>query len=153
MANKFNFERVKAAIEQTKRTLPLLLAKQAENYFTDSFKKQQLGPTKWAEVQRRIPGTFEYRWPARPKASSRTRPIMIGTGNLRRKVSRSIHEATWDRVRLVVDLPYAKIHNEGGKAGRNHSSTIPARPYMKHTAELGKMQTKLITTTTNKIWK
>lgn len=33
------------------------------------------------------------------------------------------------RVR-TADLPYAAIHNEGGKAGRGKSVTIPARTYM-----------------------
>lgn len=146
MRNRFNFQAIRQQLEATKRVLPVLLAKQAENYFTDSFKKQALGSTTWQEVQRRTPGTYLYKYPQRPKASSRTRPILIGTGNLRRKVSRSIHESTWRRVRLVVDLPYAKVHNDGG-------NNTPARPYMKQTTELTRMQTKLVTTTVNKIWK
>jgi len=152
--DKFKFARLKANIEATKRALPMLLAKQAENYFTESFKLQRLGPTQWANVQRRIPGTLEYKYPARPKSSSRTRPILIGTGNLRRKVSRSIHHASWTGgVTLIVDLPYAKIHNEGGYAGRNHASKIPARPFMKQTTELTRMQRGLVKSHFDKIWK
>lgn len=198
--DKFKFARLKANIEATKRALPMLLAKQAENYFTETFKLQRLGPTQWANVQRRIPGTLEYKYPARPKSSSRTRPILIGTGNLRRKVSRSIHHASWTGgVTLIVDLPYAKIHNEGGaihkddhgranfmktttktynglkmnKKGKYkesfstrtlyirgedvqvkaHDIKIPARPFMKQTAELSRMQRGLVKTHFDKIWK
>jgi phage gpG-like protein len=33
-------------------------------------------------------------------------------------------------VSVVSDLPYAAIHNFGGQAGRDHASTIPARPFL-----------------------
>ena len=57
------------------------------------------------------------------------------TGNLRRKVARSISDARWDKVRLVVDLPYAEYHNEG-------TDNIPARPYMKQTKNTYEHATK-----------
>jgi phage gpG-like protein len=31
---------------------------------------------------------------------------------------------------VSTDIPYAAIHNFGGKAGRGHKVTIPARPFM-----------------------
>lgn len=149
--SKWGLIEIKAKMAQTKRELPVLLAKQAENYFTDTFKKGGLDTEKWKEVQRRIPGTPEYKYPKLRGLQRRTSPILVGAGygarggTLRRKVSRSTTNATWDKVRLMVDLPYAKAQNEG-------NAHLTARPFMKHTNELGKMQESKIKTTLDKIW-
>lgn len=44
-------------------------------------------------------------------------------------------QATWDdrSARLTSNLPYAAIQQLGGRAGRNRSATIPARPYLPFT--------------------
>lgn len=112
--NSFNLHIVQQRLAETKRVLPIVLSKQAENYFTGSFTKQGLGTDKWQEVNRRIAGTNEYKYPKFKGLSRRTKPILIGTGALRRKVSNSIRTATWDNISLIVDLPYASVHNEGG---------------------------------------
>jgi len=153
--NSFNFEKVRANLLRTQREIPLRLAKQAEKHFAESFSKGRLDEYKWKEVDRRIPGTKT--WKYKPKGVSisahRSNPILVQSGNLRRKVNRSIHTVRPDMIKLVVDLPYAAIHNEGGMTGRNHASQIPARPFMKQTKTLTKMQTELITTYMNKIWR
>lgn len=146
MMRKFNLREVKTRLERTKRELPVALAKQAEGYFVDSFKKGALSDKKWEEVQRRIPGTRAYKYPKRTGLSRRTSPILVRTGNLRHKTSNSIRDARWGMVRLVVDLPYAQVHNEG-------DGPIPARPYMKHTDDLGRKQKTLIDTKMTEIWK
>lgn len=153
--NSFNFEQVRANLLRTQREIPLRLAKQAEKHFAESFSKGRLDEYKWKEVDRRIEDTKT--WKYKPKGVSlsahRSNPILVQSGNLRRKVNRSIHTVRPDMIKLVVDLPYAAIHNEGGMAGRNHASQIPARPFMKQTTTLTKMQTELITTYMNKIWR
>jgi len=199
--NSFNFEQVRANLLRTQREIPLRLAKQAEKHFAESFSKGRLDEYKWKEVDRRIPGTKT--WKYKPKGVSisahRSNPILVQSGNLRRKVNRSIHTVRPDMIRLVVDLPYADVHNEGGtfnvsahnrasffkttvksynglklnKKGQYkesfsrrtlhlrgedikvsaHSRNIPARPFMKQTKTLTKMQTDLITTYMNKIWR
>lgn len=40
------------------------------------------------------------------------------------------HNAGSDRVVVGSNLIYAAIHQEGGKAGRNQSVDLPARPYL-----------------------
>lgn len=151
MANKFNLHIVKAKLAQTKRELPVTLAKQAVNYFTDTFTNQGIAGKKWQEVQRRTPGTKEYKYPKFKGLQRRTSPILVGKGwkkrggKLRRKVSRCITNKTWDMVRLAVDLPYAEAQNDG-------TDTIPARPYMKQTPELEKEQIKTINTYIDKLW-
>lgn len=153
MSTKFKLDIVRAKLAQTKRVLPIKLANQAQNHFTKSFTVGALDDNKWNEVQRRTAGTKAWKYRSKPKASSRTSPILVRTGNLRRKVSRSIHEVSWSRTRLVVDLPYAQIHNEGGYAGRNRAAKIPARPFMKQTSKLTTMQTALVRSEMDKIWK
>lgn len=143
---KFDFELIKRNLEKTKRELPVVLAKQAENYFTDSFKKGALGENKWPEVERRKPGTSAYKYPKTKGLSRRTSPILVRRGILRGRVSNSIRNANWNQIKLLVDLPYAMYNQEG-------TDTIPARPFMKQTNELGTMQKTMITKTMNRIWK
>ena len=145
MANKFNFDNVKANLARTKRELPIVLSKLTENHFTESFTKGALDEHKWPEVKRRIPGTPEYKYPKKKGLSRRTSPILVRAGALRRKVSRSITDATWQRVRLAVDLPYAEVHNKG-------DDHIDARPYMIQTKTLERLQLKEINAQMKKIW-
>lgn len=149
MANPFKLHEVEMKMVQTKRTLPVLLAKQAEKHFTESFSKGGLDEHKWEESKRRIDGEKAYM--NKPRGISMQRwhsnPTLVGvTGMLRRKVSNSIRNSTWNNIRLVVDLPYASVHNDGeGKQ--------PERPFMKPTQTLKDMQLKLIKIEIDKIWK
>jgi len=72
------------------------------------------------------------------------KPILIGTGRLRRAVSNSKKIATWNLVRLEVNLPYAANQNEG--------ITLPQRQYMGDSATLRKKQRALIIKTVDRIW-
>lgn len=153
--NGFNLQQVKKNLMRTQREIPLRLAKMTEKHFAESFSKGALDEYKWKEVQRRIEGTpsWKYKKKGISLNTQRTAPILVQTGNLRRKVNRSIHSIKPNEIRLVVDLPYAKIHNEGGMAGRNHASAIPARPFMKQTKVLTQMQTDLIKKQMDLIWR
>jgi len=61
-----------------------------------------------------------------------TGKILQRSGNLARSITRH-----FDATSAVVgsNLPYARIQQLGGKAGRGHKSEIPARPYLKLTEE------------------
>lgn len=143
--SKFGFDRVLKNLQQVKRELPILLANQAERYFTDSFQKQGFNGRKWMEVQRRTPNTRAYMYPKTKGLSRRKKPILIGTGRLRRAVANSKKIATFNKIVLEVNLPYAANHNEG--------DTVPQRQYMGQTNELTMKQNKLITATVDRIWK
>ena len=155
MSNPFKFNEVLKRMEESKRALPIAIAKQAEAHFTDSFTQGGLDEHRWPEVKRRMPDEDAYDRPVKGISLNRwhNNPILVGKGVLRRKVSRSISMATWMLIKLVVDLPYAKIHNEGGRTGRGGTVEIPARPYMKQTRVLRRKQIDLIKTTISKIWK
>lgn len=134
--NKFNFKRVIDNIEQVKRELPRILANDAQNYFLSSWKKQGYNGKSWAEVQRRMPDTAAYKY-AKPK-SGRTKPILIGTGRLRRAVSNIAGRAriTYSKynfnVKLEIDkntVPYADYINKG-------TTKMVARQFMGNAPEL-----------------
>jgi len=145
---QFNFGDVKQRLMQVQREIPTRLAKQAEKHFAESFQRGALDENRWQEVNRRIPGTNEYKYKRKgiTLQRQRTSPILVQSGNLRRKVNRSIHTVRPNEIRLVVDLPYALAHNEG-------TDTIPARPFMKQTATLTSMQQTLITQNMDRIWR
>jgi hypothetical protein len=144
MDNKFNFDRVRNNMEQLKRQLPILLANQAEKEFDKNFTEQGFDGEKWKEVQRRIPGTKAYRYPKTKGLSRRSKPILIGTGRLRRAVSNSKKIATWQMIKLEVNLPYAANQNDG--------ITLQKRQYMGDSARLRAKQKELISKTIDKIW-
>jgi phage virion morphogenesis protein len=55
------------------------------------------------------------------------RKILIGSGRLKNSVT---YRVEGNSVFIGSNLIYAGIHQRGGRAGRNHSATIPARPYL-----------------------
>lgn len=126
MNDRFKFQKIKNRVSLLKRDLPIALANAAENFFSKSFLNQGWDGKKWQEVQRRIPGTNAFKYPYKKDMGRRKRPILIGKGatKLRRAVANSARVKVWPTILLVVDLPYAKRHNEG-LAG------MPKRTFMK----------------------
>ncbi len=63
----------------------------------------------------------------RQKAKRGYRKILVSTGELRNSI-----EARPEGNSIVIssNKEYAAIHNFGGKAGKNRSVTIPARPFL-----------------------
>ncbi len=64
----------------------------------------------------------------RPRKNGETRPILQAGGQLKRSL-------TWEAypdgsVIYGSNMVYARIHQEGGRAGRGQKVLIPARPYM-----------------------
>lgn len=148
MDNKFNLGRVIGNIGQLKRSLPIKLANQAQNFFFTSFKQQgwednTLRP--WAVPKRRIPGTPEYKYPKNKGLSRRTTPTLVRSGLLRRSVSESIRNTSFDSIKLTVALPYADVHNTG-------TDKIPKRQFFGHSKTLETKQVELITNEIDRVW-
>lgn len=141
--NRFGFGQVRLNIERMKIDLPVVLAKQAEGFFTDSWAKQGWDGQKWKEPQRKIPGTYAYKY---AKPAARTRATLVQTGALRRAVSNSIRSQTFNSIRLVVDLPYAAAHNDG-------EGSMPQRTYMKDSPILRIKQQEKIKQFTDSVWR
>lgn len=120
---KFKFEAIIKSVKTEKNVLARIIANDIKNYYVASFTKQSWNGKKWEEVQRRIKGTKEYKYPKTRGLSRRTKPILIGRAILRRAVAGSIKQATFNRITWNVSLPYAEVQNNGGKH-------IAARKYM-----------------------
>lgn len=147
MSDNFHFDRLKRNLLQMKHELPIILANQAQNFFVGSFTKQAWDGIGWKEVKRREPGTPEYKYPKFKGLSRRTSPILVRTGRLRRAVSNSIRSATFQNVRLVVDLPYAAAQNDG-----DPDINLPRRHYMGNSPILVQQQKEKIKSYINKAW-
>lgn len=113
-----------------------------KNYFLKTFKVQGWDSEQWKEVNRRIAGTKEYKYPAKKGLRRRTRPILVGKGSLRRAVNSSIKSVSPTRVRFVVDLPYAAIHNEGLRM--RNGAPMPRRQYMGQNKETDRINKDII---------
>jgi phage gpG-like protein len=155
--SKFNFERVKRNLDQVKKEAPPILANQAQTFFTHSFDKQGFneGQEKWTEVKRRQEGTSEYKYPKFKGLGRRTKAILSGASRLKRAVASSVRQATWDMIRLVVDVPYADIHNKGGegKAFGKYRFKMPQRKFMGDSEMLRRKQMEKLKQIVDKIWK
>lgn len=138
------FQQIRSNIVVMKEKLPTLVANDTKNYFSKSFINQAWNGKQWKEVKRRIPGTPEYKYPKNKDLSRRTRWILVGkkSTKLRRAVANCarVRPQSWPHVVLIVDLPYARRHNEG-------LDGMPKRQFMGQTVELRNKQTNRIKTT------
>lgn len=153
MANKFGIDTILKNVDKIKKTVPPLLANQARNFFLDSFKKESWtdsGTQKWKEVQRRIEGTNEYKYPKKKQLSRRSSPILVRTGKLRRAVRNSIRQQRFERIELVVPFVYAAVHNDG--LTMKNGKKMPQRKFMGHSKVLEDKQIKLTYREFDKVW-
>jgi phage gpG-like protein len=67
----------------------------------------------------------------RPDKNRRQRAILIKSGRLRNSIGARINYARSEVV-FTSSLPYAKVHNEGGKAGRGKGFSMPKRQFIGH---------------------
>jgi phage gpG-like protein len=154
---KFHFGAVLAKIKQTQNEVPKLLANQAQNEFVGNFNRQGFNGTKWQEVKRRIAGTPEYKYPKSKGLSRRKKPILTGSGAMKRAVSNMVtspqSKINGEGIKLVVTVPvktgsnfsYPVAHNEG-------TAVIPQRQFVGQTPALTEKQKALITKYFAKIW-
>ena len=101
--SKFGFDKALKQLEKVKNTLPPMLANQAQNFFVQNWRKQG-----WDD------GGVKPWKPRKDKGpKSQGRAILVKSGKLRRAVGQSIRGRSFERIKLVVALPYAFVHNEG----------------------------------------
>lgn len=154
-STKFNFERVLKNIEETKRNLPKVLGNDAQLFFNASFKNQGWDGVAWKAPQRKIEGTNEFKYPIKGAARRRSRAILVGSGDLRRRVATSMrpveNSGSTQIIRWVVDLPYAAIHNYGLKMARG--GNMPMRKFMGDSKKLRTLQMSKIKKAIEKIWR
>lgn len=153
MADKFHLGEIQAKLKASEREVLVLLSNQAQNYFVRSFKKQGFNGVPWKEVQRRDPDKKAYKYPTKKGLQRRTSPILVGAGYKKRGgelmkavgIMARTSQVGKGVLRMVVNVPYAKYHNEG-------AGDIPKRQFIGQTRELTAMQTKEMTRIIDKIW-
>jgi phage gpG-like protein len=141
------FQAIIKRLERKSKSLPTKVGKVAIKHWLKNFKEEGFEGQHWVEVQRRIKGTSWYQHPK--YSSSRKSKILRGQNNsIAKAVANSLSTANWSRIDFVVNLPYAKIHNEGGSyfdMYLGHSVKIPQRKFLGESKQLDKEITDLIT--------
>ena len=66
-------------------------------------------------------------WLISVRAAAQSGKTLVDKGHLRDSITR---EASAREVKVGTNVVYAAIHQLGGETGRNHSVTMPARPYL-----------------------
>lgn len=138
---KFDLDKVKEKFQQVAvKDMPTRLANIARNFFVASWRKQGWdddGIKPWKESLRR----------KKKGGSARNRSqTMVQTGTLRRAVQDCVKEVSFERIRFLVDIPYAGYLNDG-------TERMVARPFMKDSATLDRLIESKIDKTLDEIWK
>ena len=110
------------------RNIMLTVSVEAEKFYRRSFDNEGFtdrSREKWKAVHRKSGGK-----------------ILTQSGRLADTLRASI---SGSEVKISSPLPYARVHNEGGKAGRNGSVTIPKRQFVGESAQLNEIIDKEIT--------
>lgn len=110
MGNKFKLDEVQKKFQQLKKVLPKEIGTEAKNFFQDNFRKQGFEDSSIKSWKPR----------KHDKGSSVGRRILTKTGRLQGSIR--ITTATFNKITIGTNVPYAKIHNEGGTINRAASS-------------------------------
>lgn len=163
MGSKFGFGEKVAAFNAAKKEAAINIMSETKKYFGQAFDKEQLGDEKWDEVSRRTPGSnFNKKQVVggknKPSGKSfevdqgedyATRKILQGvTKQLRYKTEKANSSITMNGAvsTMINPIPYAGYINDG-------TPYMPARPFMKQTAQLTEIQINILKNKTGKIWK
>lgn len=90
------------AMEKLFKALPTIAGNMALNFYNDSWRREGFVGDRFKKWARR----------ARPDADTRSRRLLVKSGNLRRSLRMKV---SGNQVTIYTDIPYAQIHNEGGK--------------------------------------
>lgn len=116
-----------------------IVGAEATKHYKQSFRDEGFTDSsleKWADVKRRT-------HPRHKKAASARRKILTGdTGDLGRSLE---HKRQGKAVAIHSDKPYAKVHNEGGRAGRGKGFTMKKRQFIGKSAELDRKIGEVVT--------
>ena len=140
MADKFDFSKIeKKARTALERSL-ILIGNTAKNHFIQSFRNQGFDDK---SIKRWMPRKGEVSGFGVSKKSKGSRAILVKSGDLRRSIK--LDTINKSNLGLVIssDLPYSKIHNEGGIVYRKaHKRTATITRYTRGSATIVKGKLK-----------
>ena len=140
--NRLLQQREKELKRALERTIPVKVGREAKNHFQENFLKGGFvdnGLHPWPRSKRQ--GTSKG-----AKGSYKT--LLSGRNHLYSSIS---YRAEPYRVTLTNDVPYARVHNEGLRAGRGKGFTMPRRQFMGESPELHRVLREKIEKHLNKI--
>ena len=112
--SKFNFKKIEQGGRTAMERAIILIGNEAKNFFVNSWRVQGFEDR-----------TVE-KWKPRKKETKRSigRAILVQSGDLRRSIIRQPVNKAQLSVKISTDLPYAKIHNEGGVINKGASTSV-----------------------------
>lgn len=136
---KENAEQIKRAID---RTIPVKAGRAAKDHFQENFKKSGFvnnGLHPWTRSKRI--GT------AKDSAGSYG-TLLSGRNHLYSSIN---YKPERGKVTISNEVPYARVHNEGLRAGRGRGFKMPKRQFIGESRELTKKVEEIIETEIGKI--
>ena len=157
--------KLEAWLKQAHSVLPIVIGKTAVDHFRENFTRQGFvnnGLQKWPDVKRRDPRSpwygfdykgekrAEYRF-ARDRKTGKTKAaaqkLNFSAAATKRDVLTSQRKELYNNIRyapqaggvaIISDLPYSKVHNEGGtiKVFGKHPARLPKRQFIGESKEL-----------------
>ncbi len=145
----FKLTLTKRLFKEQKRTLPIILGKEAKNFFLDSFRRRgftDFNLKRWIPRRKRLP-------------KGRTSPTLIEpatlikTGTLRRSIR--VSPTTFKLTKIFTKLKYAAIHNFGlrGLAFGKNPFKMPERKFIGNSRVLELRLEKRILKEVNRVFK
>ncbi len=145
----FKLKITKRLFKEQKRTLPIILGKEAKNFFLDSFRRMgftDFNLRRWIPRRKRLPK-------GRTSPTQIELATLIKTGTLRRSIR--VNPATFNLTRIFTNLKYAAIHNFGlrGLAFGKNPFKMPERKFIGNSRVLEIRLEKRILREVNKVFK
>lgn len=94
----------------------VVVAVEAENFHSENFRKEGFTDVGFQP------------WPPRKKQERPRRALLVKTGALKGHALKGRRQGS--QVDFIFPLPYMRVHNEGGKAGRGKGFQMPKRQYV-----------------------
>ena len=148
--NKFNMKGLEQKARKALENAVVEVGNTAKNFFVENFRKQGFDDK---TVQRWKPRKrTTYRTKSGRIVNDTTRAILVKTGDLRRSIIRVPNRAAMS-VKIQTDLIYAKVHNEGLRAGRGKGFIMPKRQFIGDSYNLNEKVKAVIVKRLDKVFK
>lgn len=148
--NKFNMKGMEQKARKALENAVVEVGNTAKNFFVENFRKQGFDDK---TVQRWKPRKrTTYRTKSGRIVNDTTRAILVKTGDLRRSIIRVPNRAAMS-VKIQTDLIYAKVHNEGLRAGRGKGFIMPKRQFIGDSYNLNEKVKAVIVKRLDKVFK
>ncbi len=115
-SNKFNLKQAEQKARKAMEAAIVDVGNTAKVFFVSSFRKQgwdDKSVQKWKPRKRTT-----YKTKGGKTVDDTTRATLVKTGDLRRSIIRDPANRAALSIKIHTDLPYAKIHNDGGTINR-----------------------------------